>query len=32
MSTKNYEKGYEYTRFEFGRFLVEESPGLELEW
>ena len=32
MDTKNYEKGYEYTRFDFRRLLVEEFRDSELGW
>ena len=32
MDTKNYEKGYEYTRFDFRRLLVEEFQDSELGW
>jgi hypothetical protein len=32
MGTKNYEKGYEYTRFDFRRLLVEEFWDSELGW
>jgi len=32
MDIKNYEKGHEYTRFDFRRLLVEEFQDSELGW
>ena len=32
MDIKNYEKGHEYTRFDFRRLLVEEFRDSELGW